>query len=188
MSTPHTCKHCNGTTYCGGSISTSSGKLRTRPACPTCLVKSRLDPGGIYDRVVCSVCQGTGLVLPASETPRTRQASRWGVAAIVAVVVAAVAFFSVSLYFYIRGLNTPEEMRQAIQEQSRRTARESRDSIKLRVLVGMTRDYVEYALGEPDSTREMNNGDAVLELWEYECADGRVQISILDGKVQSVRP
>ena len=138
--------------------------------------------------MVCSVCQGTGLVQPAIEAPRTRKTSPWGVAAVVAIVVAAAAFFSVSLYFYLRGLNTPEESRQAIQELSRKTARESRDTIKLRVLVGMTRDYVEYALGKPDSTREMNNGDAVLELWEYECADGRVQISILDGKVQGVRP
>jgi hypothetical protein len=120
--------------------------------------------------------------------PRARQASPWGVAAIVAIVVAAVAFFSTSLYFYIRTQNTPETMRQLIQEQSRRTARESRDSIKTRVGAGMTRDYVEYALGEPDSIREMNNGDIVLELWEYQCADGHVQISILDGKVQSVRP
>jgi len=188
MSKPLTCRHCNGTTFCGGSISSSSGKLRTRPACPTCLVKSRLDPGGIYDRVVCSVCQGTGLVQPASETPRTRKASPWSVVAVVAIVAAAAIFFSVSFYFYMRGLSTPDESRRAIQELSRKTARESRDTIKLRVSAGMTRDYVEYALGKPDTTQEMNNGDILLELWEYECADGRVQISILDGKVQSVKP
>jgi hypothetical protein len=188
MSTARTCKHCNGTTYCGGSISATSGKLRTRPACPTCLVKSRLDPAGIYDRVVCSVCHGTGAVLPASETAPSRQASPWGFAAVVAVVLAAVAFFSISLIFYLRALKTPDEMRQAIQEQSRNSARESRDAIKLRVGVGMTRDYVEYALGEPDSSREMRNGNAILELWNYECADGHVEISILDGKVQSVKP
>jgi hypothetical protein len=128
------------------------------------------------------------LVQPASETPRTRKASRWGVAAVVAIVAAAAVFFSVSFYFYLRTLNTPEESRRAIQELSRKTARESRDTVKLRVSVGMTRDYVEYALGKPDTTQEMNNGDVALELWEYECADGRVQISILDGKVQSVKP
>jgi hypothetical protein len=109
-------------------------------------------------------------------------------AGVVTIVIAAVAFFSVSLSFYIRVQNTPEELRQMLQEQARRAARESREAIKARVGVGMTREYVEYALGAPDSTQEMRNDNAVLEIWDYECPDGHVQISILDGKVQGVRP
>jgi hypothetical protein len=187
MTAPRTCKHCNGTTYCGGSISATSGKLRTRPACPTCLVKSKLDPGGIYDRIVCSVCNGTGLVQPGAETPRRRQASPWGVAAITAIVVAAGAFFSVSLIFYLRE-PSPEKLQETLRERSRQTAYESMDSIKKRVGAGATKQFVQTALGEPKDIKEMGEPPNVLEVWEYECLDGHVRISMLNGKVTTVQP
>jgi hypothetical protein len=74
-----------------------------------------------------------------------------------------------------------------ILEDSRKAARVSTEIMRERVTVGMTKDYVQQVLGEPDSTREISNGDSRLELWYYQCDDGKVQISILDGKVQSVK-
>jgi hypothetical protein len=189
MSTPRTCKHCNGTTYCGGSISATSGKLRTRPACPTCLVKSRLDPAGIFDRVVCSVCKGTGETQPESEIPQRRQTSAWGYSAVVGIVLAAFGFFGLSLYFYVRELNTGKDQFKTLQEQAHKSHRESSESIKKVVTLGVTGDYVRFTLGEPNSTRELGNDESVLEIWDYYCLDGGlVEISMLNGKVQSIKP
>jgi hypothetical protein len=109
-------------------------------------------------------------------------------AGVSAIVVAAVAFFSISLFFYIRTQSAPEELRSKIRAQSHQTAHESTDSIKSRVGTGMTKEFVEFALGVPDKIDEMTSGESQLELWEYECADGRITISMLNGKVQSVRP
>ncbi|HMF12944.1 MAG TPA: hypothetical protein VKE94_11580, partial [Gemmataceae bacterium] len=66
-------------------------------------------------------------------------------------------------------------------------ARESSETIRDRVSVGMSGDYVQWVLGDPDGTRQISSDESVLELWQYECRDGaRVQISILDGKVQAI--
>jgi hypothetical protein len=190
MTAPRICKHCNGTTYCGGSISSSSGKLKTRPACPTCLVNSRLDPAGIYERVVCSVCRGTGLVeVTADDALRSKQASGWLIRGAVALCGAALLLSGATIFLSTRGINTPEAVQKAVREQARRAARESRDTLHESVSVGMARDYVEWLLGQPDGSHQITNDESVLELWDYDCRDGaRVQISILDGKVQAIMP
>jgi len=188
VNAPRICKHCNGTTYCGGSISRTSGKLKTQPACPTCLVKSRLDPAGIFERVVCSVCRGTGLVdSTAHDVPRTKKVPAWVMIAVAVVCVTSVLFLAATVYFYYRESLTPDDIRRALLDQSRAAARESSETIRDRVSVGMSGDYVQWVLGDPDGTRQISSDESVLELWQYECRDGaRVQISILDGKVQAI--
>jgi hypothetical protein len=92
-----------------------------------------------------------------------------------------------TIYFSYRESGNPEEIRRAVQEQARVAARESAEAIRSRVTIGMTREYVEFMLGDPDDSRQMADAESRLELWDYECRDGaRVQISILDGKVQSI--
>jgi outer membrane protein assembly factor BamE (lipoprotein component of BamABCDE complex) len=48
------------------------------------------------------------------------------------------------------------------------------------VRVGMTRDAVKAALGEPFSTR---TGEDDQEFWIYRCRDGRLHITFMNGIV-----
>jgi len=57
-----TCKHCQGTTYCATLRRRVAGKEKRGPACPSCLIKSGLPPLSLIRPVVCSVCDGRGLV------------------------------------------------------------------------------------------------------------------------------
>src|SRR5215472_11090438 len=95
------CKHCNGTTFCSATRD-ATGKLKTRPACVACLVKAGLNPMAIYDKVICSVCRGTGLVEVTREDPRASRPFPWYWLIITPLVVISLAALLISAISYYR--------------------------------------------------------------------------------------
>jgi hypothetical protein len=186
MTSPRICRHCNGTTYCGATISPTSGKLKTRPACLSCIVASGLDPAGIYERVVCSVCRGTGLVqLPPAQ--QVRQAPGWLLVSVCVLLSVTVTFVGVAAYYSWRDETKYQGVTEQMREQSHRAARESGEAMRQRIHVNMLEETVRLVAGDPDKIEAMSNGDSTFELWHYKCGNDHVRISILDGKVQSIK-
>src|SRR5262245_58864185 len=104
------CVHCNGTTFCSASRD-ATGKLKTRPACVCCVVKAGLNPKGIYDRVVCSVCGGRGLVEPARVAPKVkRPANLWALLVVLPALLVALLFFAFGAGSYYRQRRTDDDM------------------------------------------------------------------------------
>jgi hypothetical protein len=98
------------------------------------------------------------------------------------------ALLCLSLLGLTKYLHQDEEVREGLRQTVERRRREiSGDEMKGLIPVGTTVEGVRRLVGEPDTTREINSGVDTLELWYYQCTDGRVQISFLDGKVQGVK-
>jgi hypothetical protein len=187
MNAPRICKHCNGTTYCSASTSARTGKLKTQPACLTCIVHSGLDPAGIYERVICSVCKGTGLVqLPPAR--RVRQVPDWMLVTVGLLVSVSLTYFGFVAYFSWRQETKYQGVMEQMREQSRRAARESGQAMRERIHVNMLVESVRLVAGEPDLIESMSDGDSNFELWHYECGKDHVKISVRDGKVQAIYP
>jgi hypothetical protein len=178
------CTHCNGTSFCGASRD-KTGKIRTRVACPTCLVHSRLNPNGVYDRVVCSVCGGAGRLQPKEEAtaPTTSPWVLYGVVGLVVVSFLFLAFSAVHVYREMRRYRDQVERYQA------ETARSVRDmtSKEVRALCppGTTKAKVKEELDEANFVKVLE-GPIPTEIWYYLCADGRVAITFDAGRVKSV--
>jgi hypothetical protein len=125
----------------------------------------------------------------ADDVPRSKRASGWLIGGAVALCAGSLLLSGGTIFLSSSGSNTPEAIQKAVQERGRWAARETCDTLHERVSVGMARDYVEWVLGQADNSRQITNDESVLELWDYDCRDGaRVQISILDGKVQAIMP
>ena len=186
MATPsHPCPHCNGTTYCGGFL--RAGVLMTQPACTSCAVKSGLPERGTYHRVICSVCRGTG-IRPRDLGRSSKYSPAFLFLLVSPLLLAAGAVLCLSLLALVKYLHQDEEVRHGLQQAvERRRLEISGEEMKGLVPTGMTRDGVRKLVGEPETTREIDSGLDTLELWYYQCTDGRVQISFLDGKVQAVK-
>ena len=186
MAAPVPCAHCNGTTYC--SAFKRKGVLMTQPACPTCLVKSGLHPKATYHKVICSVCEGTGVVQPgakdrAGKGSPTRQLllySPFVLGSILLSIVSIVAFFQ-------KQEKEKTERDTFIKETLRVTSSMMVRELKEQVPVGMSRELVLEVFGTPTFTKDLASGLGTLEIWYYNCKDGQAQISFQDGKVISVR-
>ncbi|HEV3084890.1 MAG TPA: hypothetical protein VGY66_34335 [Gemmataceae bacterium] len=185
MDASRVCNHCHGTTYCGG-CKDAAGNLKLRTACTTCVVKSALNPQVVYNKVVCSVCGGTGVVQPGHGA---RLSSRSGGAVLLVASLLcglSIVFFVISILLVLRPQNESLKRREVDNAAAAMTAPETRAKIAL----GMTTGEVIEKLGEPDPDmvkKDVGEGFDSLELWTYVCADGRVQISFRDGKVQAVQ-
>jgi hypothetical protein len=104
------------------------------------------------------------------------------------LILAAGAVLCLSLLALVKYLHQDEEVRQGLQHAVQQRRLElSGEEMKWLVPAGMTREGVRRLVGEPETTREIDSGLDTLELWYYQCTDGRVQISFLDGKVQAVK-
>jgi len=186
MSTPRICQHCNGTTYCGASRN-SAGKLKLRPACPTCIVTSKLDPNGIYDRVVCSVCRGTGLVQPETYKSRVAPFSNKLLILTSAISVGAVLFSGFILIAYIRERQNFENLPEKIWERSHFASSLSESEFRQRVTAGMTVDELQEAVGLPDNDMTLVSDPEALQVWDYTCSDSRLQVLVQDGRVHGIK-
>ena len=172
------CKHCNGTTFCSASRD-PTGKLKTRPACVVCLAKAGLDPKGLFDKVLCSVCRGTGMVEPASEPEKPRKGvDRMLLIAIPAVLLALVFFAFSALSYYRDRSKSGSGVEQLTEDTS--TINLSVDEARDQVQNGMTPDEVKRALGDPHIIRSTSE---TQESWVYRCKDGRLLITFLNGRV-----
>jgi hypothetical protein len=186
MAAPVPCVHCNGTTYCGAFK--RKGVLMTQPACPTCLVKSGLHPKATYHKVICSVCEGTGVVQPgAKNRARTRSPTQqllfyspFVLGTIVLSIASIIAFFQ-------KQEKEKTERDTYIKETFRVTTTMTWLEIKEQVQIGMSREVVLEVLGAPNFVKDLASGMGTLEVWQYNCKDGQVQISFQDGKVITVR-
>jgi hypothetical protein len=172
--------------YCGASISASSGKLKTRPACLSCIVASSLDPAGMYERVVCSVCRGAGLVhVPASQ--QAHQAPGWLLISVWVLMSVSLTFFGVTAYFTWREQTKYQGVTEQTRERSHKASRESAEAMLQRIHINMPAESVQMIAGPPDKIEVMSNGDSTIELWDFQCGNDHIRMSIQDGKVQSIR-
>jgi hypothetical protein len=182
----HPCKHCNGTTFCSATRD-ATGKLKTRPACVGCLVKAGLNPKAIYDKVICSVCRGTGLVELTREAPRAPRPFSWYWLIITPLLVISLAALLSSAFYSYREEhkydNGQDILRQRDEEAIRSTAGLPLSAIRTIVHQGMTKDAVSRELGDPMHI----TGQGFSEVWNYRCKDGTLTITFANDVVREVR-
>jgi hypothetical protein len=181
-----TCNHCNGTTFCSARKD-ADGKLKTRPACYTCLARSGLDPNGIYDKVVCSVCGGRGVVRPeAQPAPRPQRARNpWLPYVILApLVIVSLGVATLSAIAIYRQQHTYDDPAALLVEDVPGSTSSNLTKAELfrLVSVGMSKGRVKDAIGDPDSIKESPEG---IDVWMYRCKDGRVLITFTNEVVYS---
>ena len=180
MGALYPCKHCNGTTFCSASRD-ATGKLKTRAACVCCIVRAGLNPQGVYDKVVCSVCGGKGMVEPAREPVKPKRgADRW-LLVVLPLVAVAVSFFVFSAMSYYRQRHEDDDIvDQLLEERGGSAAVMPLSDARAAVHVGMSREAVKLALGEPYAIRPGENDQ---EFWVYRCKDGKLLITFMGGSV-----
>ena len=181
------CKHCNGTTICSASRD-GAGQLKLRPACVCCVVKAGLNPKGLYDKVICSVCQGKGLVEPATAGPRHRPISLRLWLTLTPLLLAALAFFVFALLSYYRDQHRYDDvqdlMNQKIDESSLVTRQLTRIQVRGKIKPGMSPDDVRKQIGDPSHVMVAGLNQ---EAWNYRCNDGILLVSFQDDQVSDVR-
>jgi hypothetical protein len=188
MSDYRSCKHCGGTSFCGG-FKNAEGQVKTRTACTTCVVKSALDPKVVYDKVVCSVCGGTGVVKPGQEGGLARLFSRHLlVLAVVLILISGVSLV-LSIVTFTRGQQNYQQLVEKLAQEAKQAGPGiSREELRDRLQPGMTQEQVRTELGQPNGTKEVNRGFGDVELWSYECTDGHLELTFLDGKLRPLGP
>jgi hypothetical protein len=180
MVSHYPCKHCNGTTFCSASRD-GAGQLKTRPACVCCLVKAGLNPNAIYDKVICSVCGGTGLVEPARERPRPRPIVDRALLVVLPALLAAVVVLAAGGWSYYRQrLEYEAVVDQLLEERGGAAVTLSLSEARALVQGGMTGEAVRAALGEPYAVRQ---GEGEQEFWIYRCKDGKMIVTLINGAV-----
>jgi hypothetical protein len=180
MTSHHPCKHCNATTFCSASRD-GAGQLKTRPACVCCLVKAGLNPNGVYDKVICSVCRGTGLVAPPRERARPRPiVDRALLIVLPALLVALVILAAGALSYYRQRLEYEAVVDQLLEERGGAAATLSLSEARAMIQGGMAGDAVKAALGEPYAVRQ---GEGEQEFWIYRCKDGKMIVTLINGAV-----
>jgi hypothetical protein len=181
MGSLYPCKHCNGTTFCSASRD-ATGKLKTRAACVCCLIKAGLNPNGVYDKVVCSVCRGKGMVEPAGEPVKVKRGpDRWLLAVVLALLLVALTFFVFSALSYYRPRpDYGDIVDQLLEERGGAAAAMQLSDARAAVRAGMTEEAVKLTLGEPYAIRP---GEGGQELWIYRCKDGKLLITFSNGVV-----
>jgi hypothetical protein len=181
-----TCPHCSGTTFCGGYR--HRGNLLTQPACTTCVVKSGLRPTGTYHRIICSVCGGTGVVQPKEVAARKGPSTTLLLALCVVLLVAS-GFFALSVFWYYRSAEQPEEIRENVARTTDLPRRNiSCTNFRDKLGIDMTKFQVQATVGEPDATHETGSGLSTVEFWYYGCNDGRVEVRLQGGRVIAIKP
>jgi hypothetical protein len=188
MSETKSCKHCNGTTYCGARLDSPSGKLKVGSACTTCVAKSHLDPRVVYTKVVCSVCKGTGRE-PEDPAPAEKQeTSVWSYVLVISLMIPALVLAVFAGIAYERESHRlQDEAEQFQQERVLRPEGERSADVMQRVKIGMDESALKRELGEPDSTKLYEDSDSPLDLWTYRCRDKPVWVGLRSGKVVSVK-
>jgi hypothetical protein len=186
MAEPGKCPHCNGTTFCGGFLHRST--LLTQPACPTCLVKSGLPARGNFHRVICSVCGGTGAFNPGGRAARRSSGSRLLMLSPILLAALVASFLSVLGYYekVKRDEEEQKEVERFKKEVKGPPGETSVADLKERVAVGMTEEEVKEELGPPFRIKEVGLGVDAFQIWRYNGADGKLEVSIHDGKVIKV--
>jgi hypothetical protein len=180
MAPLYPCKHCNGTTFCSASRDTT-GKLKTRAACVCCIVKAGLNPNGVYDKVICSVCRGKGMVEPAGEPVKVKRgADRWLFVVLPLLLVALSFFVFSALSYYRKPRDYDDIVDQLLEERGGTAAAMMLSDARAAIHAGMTPEAVRLALGEPYAIRP---GENAQEYWIYRCKDGRLLITFANGVV-----
>jgi hypothetical protein len=151
-------------------------------------MKSGLHPKATYHKVICSVCEGTGVVQPgAKDRARTRSASQqlllYSPFVLGSIVLSIVSIFA----FFQKQEKEKTERDTFIKETLRVTSKMTGREIREQVQLDMSRELVLEVLGAPTFSKELTSGMGTLEVWYYNCADGQVQISFRDGKVITVK-
>jgi hypothetical protein len=166
----------------------SSGKLKARAACTTCVAKSALDPRVVYTMIVCSVCRGTGreseIQAPA---PKQETSVWWYVLVIPLMTLALVVAVFGGIAYERAGRRLQDEADFFQQEKVLRPGGERAGDVIQRVPVGMDETTLKEELGEPDSIKVYEDSVPPVELWTYRCRDKPVRVSLKEGKVTSVR-
>jgi hypothetical protein len=180
-----TCKHCNGTTFCSARRE-ATGTVKLRPACQSCLVKSGLDPNGIFEKVVCSVCGGRGVVEPQpspAEQARRRRTSWLTYAIVVPVIVVCLTFAVMSAVAIYREQHRYDDPASLVMDDMNGTAADLTKADLLGLITpGMSKSKVRDVAGEPDSIKESKEG---IDVWAYRCKDGRVLVTFTNEVVYS---
>jgi hypothetical protein len=135
----------------------------------------------VHHRVVCAVCGGTGLltIRKHSSAPAVLIASPF--------LIAAGAVFTLSIISLQHYLTKDEEVKQGV-ERTLNTAplRESAQELRDKVTIGMTSDELRSAAGNPNRVKQIDNAGTILELWDYNGRDGRMQVSVQDDRVIAI--
>jgi hypothetical protein len=104
------------------------------------------------------------------------------------VLVVAGVLFSFSIYGLYRYLHQDEEIREQVERTVERRRRDtSVEDLKQLVPIGMSKESVRKLLGDPDSIKDVEAFLNPVELWHYQCSDGRVVVTFRDERVQSIR-
>jgi hypothetical protein len=159
-------------------------------ACHSCLAKSGLSPTGVFDKVVCSVCGGRGVVDPVAEAGQEQALSRGVLVFALILCVLGLGGVSVSAYVYYRAVHMYDDAPGLLIRGDAPGAPlpQSKADVLKQVPQGATPDVVRGLLGEPHArqvepqgTHEGLRGE--IAQWWYKCSDGTVQITFLNGKV-----
>jgi hypothetical protein len=142
-------------------------------------------PQGTYHRVVCSVCGGQGVVRLGQKAGPSPAWLRLLLAA--SLLLGTVGLATLSAAYLLRELHRDEDVRENVRKtiEGRRRSM-SVSEVTSSIPVGLPEQGVEAFLGDPDRKHEMGSGMATLAVWDYECADGKVRVTIQDGKVIAV--
>jgi len=163
------------------------GKLKRKTACITCVVKSALDPKVIYDKVICSVCRGTGQVDPMNEgtEPQTRTPQWLPIAA--AAAICALVFLAYSaITANLEARKYKDQVDALTAETERASLARSTEEVQAKLKVGMSALQVRHDVGEPDIIKQLGEAFGDTESWRYNCTDGHVLITMYNGAVQTV--
>jgi hypothetical protein len=182
---PLTCKHCNGTTFCGGTKA-ANGTVKKRVACVSCVVRSALNPNVVYDRVLCSVCGGTGIVTAQAEGKKTKT-PLWVllVMPLMSGTILALIITVLSFQFELRRYKDLAEQLSAIWDKGRDTPAKE---VLGKLGRGMKKADVKVRVGDPDTSYVPNAAgpEGQREYWYYNCPDGRVTVLFLEDTVEKV--
>jgi hypothetical protein len=144
-------------------------------------VLSGLDPNrGVYDKVVCSVCRGRGVIDPNDRAERAAGTPAW-VPYLIAVILAVVAIGLAGWSAYRVAARTDDDPIDLLFRDSPTPNSDlTKDDLMQRVEGGMTKEKVKEVVGFPTLIKESPEG---TDTWMFHCRDGRVMITFTDGKV-----
>jgi hypothetical protein len=164
----------------------TNGAAKKRPACVSCVVRSALNPTVAYDQVLCSVCGGTGVVT-AEIGPQKPRTPLW-VLLVLPLMLGTMLALLVTTVFYQLELNHWRHQADQLRVQFEgQPGTRPMAFFKQKLNLGMTREEVKEAVGLPNSTKDIGQGLSDMEVWYFNCTDGRFFITLQDGRVQNMK-
>jgi hypothetical protein len=136
--------------------------------------------------VVCSVCGGTGVVVPGKHLRARRMPAGEWLFAFAAILLAFLFSTGTTIYYYLEMQRYRGIVESYLKAQGNDPTKMSIAEVKNVLSNGMSKKDVREAIGDPDATKVIESGVTIIELWTYRCQDGRLQLSLAKGKLQAM--